>query len=72
MLKKLEITFYWNVQKNGNFPSGKIMERDRNCEISIRRTDNLEERITITTMIEEELLIEEAFLLGGFVRGLEK
>jgi hypothetical protein len=72
MLKKLEITFYWNVQKNGNFPSEKITERDRNCEISIHRKGNLEERITITTMIEEELLIEEAFLLGGFVRGLEK
>jgi hypothetical protein len=72
MLKKLEITFYWNVQKNGNFPSEKIMKRDRNCEITIRRTDNLEEKITITAMVEEELLIEKAFRLGGFVRGLEK
>jgi len=70
-MKKFELKIKWDRLRQGEFPLEEFKEIDNNAEINIEKLGALTERITISTLIEEEENeLEIAYEIGGYLHSI--
>ena len=71
IMKNFTLTIKWDRLRQGDFPTEDIKKTDTNATISIEKVSNFKEKITITTLIEEEENeLEVAYEIGSYIHSI--
>jgi hypothetical protein len=70
-MKNFELKIRWDRLRQGEFPLEEFKETDENAQISIEKLTALTQKITISTLIEEEENeLEIAYEIGSYLNSI--
>ena len=70
-MKNFTLTLKWDRLRQGDFPIETFKKTDTNANISVEKVSNFKEKVTITTLIEEnENELEVAYEIGSYLHSI--